>query len=81
MDTDDENVTPLRPEAMRETVRQGHVKLISDGTRQGTFLLMPDGTPIPGISYIEWVCDASDGARARLTVEFIKHEVEIGTAG
>lgn len=70
----------LRPEAVREAVgHDGYVKLVSDGkSGRSTFLLMPDGTPIPGISRIEWTCDA--GGRPDLVVHFVKAEVEIGGA-
>lgn len=68
----------VRPEALRETIRQGHVKLVSDGTYGGTRLLMPDGTPIPGIRAIRWTAD--EPGRARLEVDFGTHEVEIGGA-
>lgn len=69
----------LRPEAVRETVKQGHVKLVSDGkSGRSTHLLMPDGTPIPGIRHIRWSCEA--GGRPELVVEFATAEVEIGSA-
>lgn len=67
----------VRPEAVREVIRQGHVKLISDGTTRGTFVLMPDGTPIPGIKRIEFEAEAGMTA-PELRLTFTRAEVEIG---
>jgi hypothetical protein len=43
-------------------------KIVSDGTPGGTRVLMPDGTPIPCVTRIEWYigCDGSTKARVEL---------------
>lgn len=41
-------------------------KIVSDGTYQGTKVLMPDGTPIPNITRIEWGISATGENWARV---------------
>lgn len=69
----------VRPEAVQESIRQGAVKLVSDGTVRGTFVLMPDGTPIPGIKRIEFEAEVGD-ALPELRLYFSRLEAEIGDA-
>lgn len=56
---------------------QGHVKLVSDGTTRGTFVLMPDGTAMPGVHRIEFEAEAG-GIAPEVRVTFRGAEVQIG---
>lgn len=70
-------VPGVRPEAVEESIRQRRVKLVSDGTIPGTRVLMPDGTPIPGIQRIEFEAEVGV-VEPELRVTFKRPQVEIG---
>jgi hypothetical protein len=54
------------------------IRIVGDGTPQGTRVLMPDGTPVPGVVRVEWGLDAGPGkmAWARLTLCRVGVDVE-----
>lgn len=68
---------PVRKEALREMLAQGHVKLVSDGTTRGTFVLMPDGTAMPGVHRIEFEAEAGGLEPPEIRVTFRGAEVQI----
>ena len=45
------------------------LRVVSDGTSEGTQVLTPDGTPIEGIRSIEWEIEAGGKAYLTLVVE------------
>ncbi|KVZ57519.1 hypothetical protein WL19_03380 [Burkholderia ubonensis] len=50
-----------------------NVRIVSDGTAQGTRVLNADGTPIPGVERIEILpLDPNGVVQARVTLNFVE---------
>lgn len=52
------------------------LKIISDGTRQGTYLVDGDGNVVEGVTNITWSCSVHDGP-AKTTIGFLNVPVEL----
>lgn len=78
------------PSATRELLREadvaGMIRIVGDGTTAGTRVLMPDGTPVPGVSGFR--VEMRAGKRAVVHLEFARvyldlevDEAEAGAGG
>ncbi len=50
------------------------IKIVSDGTTHGTYVLLPDGSKLPGIISIQWKISANMSGEA--TIKLLDVEID-----
>lgn len=54
------------------------IRIVSDGTQQGTHVLNEDGTEICGVTKVSWTIEAGDNAPlAKAVLEFEDVELDV----